>query len=63
MSVDQSPDALNAMLNLSNARCVIASRSTFSMWGVFLGNTLGLWPRQFDLAAVFPIRPGRDIFV
>ena len=63
MSVDQSPDALNAILNLSRARCVIASRSTFSMWGVFLGNSLGLWPRQFDLAAAFPIRTGYDHFV
>jgi hypothetical protein len=57
---DPGGNAITSILNMSRARLVIASRSTFSMWACFLGNTAALWDAGFDLAPFWPERPGRD---
>jgi len=63
VELDRSPNALCSMLRMAQAECVIASRSTFSMWGVFLGDCQAIWDANFDLASAFPIREGRDYFL
>jgi hypothetical protein len=59
--VDTSKNALTAILNMAQAKCIITSRSSFSMWGVFLGNTHAIWDDRFDWQRTFPSRPGLDI--
>ena len=54
-------NALTAMLNLSKARMIIASRSTFSMWAAYLGGAPAIWDREFDLERYFPHRRDRDL--
>lgn len=60
---DVSRDALSAILRLSCARVLVASRSTFSMWGTFLGEGAAVWDGRFDLATFFPRRLGRDVTI
>ncbi|CAH2396603.1 conserved hypothetical protein [Mesorhizobium ventifaucium] len=60
LTMDPSGNALTAMHNLSRARVVIASRSTFSMWAVYLGGMPAIWDGKFDLQRGFPGRPGLD---
>lgn len=60
IAVDLSSNALTAMHNLSRARVVVASRSTFSMWAVYLGGMPAIWDEKFDLHRGFPGRPGLD---
>lgn len=55
-------NALISMLNMSKARVIIGSRSTFSLWGNYLGNNIAIWPSQFDLGRYKPIS-NRDIFI
>ncbi len=61
--VDRSPNALAAIQRMAGCRVLVASRSTFSMWGTFLGDTAAVWDRRFDLGTYFPPRPGLDILV
>ncbi|MER9419186.1 hypothetical protein NKI95_25035 [Mesorhizobium sp. M0306] len=60
LAIDPSGNALTAMHNLSRARVVIASRSTFSMWAVYLGGMPAIWDAKFDLQCSFPERSGLD---
>lgn len=60
LDVDPSDNAITAILNLSRARLVITSRSTFSMWAVYLGGQPAWWDRRLSLADSFPVRPGLD---
>jgi hypothetical protein len=60
---DRSVNALTAILNLSRAKAIITSRSTFSMWGVFLAQAHAYWDERFDLKRTFPLRPSLDEFV
>lgn len=60
IAIDPSSNALTAMHNLSRARLVVASRSTFSMWAVYLGGMPAIWDGKFDLHRSFPGRPGLD---
>ncbi len=62
LSIDKSQNALDGIISLSKAKLVIGSRSTFSMWSVFMGNTLAIWDSNFDLKKTFPIRPSLDHF-
>jgi hypothetical protein len=56
-------NALTSMLALSEADILIASRSTFSLWGRFLGSPTAIWPQGFDLARYAPIDPRTDVFL
>lgn len=55
-------NALISMLNMSKAKVMIGSRSTFSLWGNYLGNNIAIWPSQFDLGRYKPISH-QDIFI
>ncbi len=57
---DPSSNAITAIRNLSDSRLLITSRSTFSMWGAFLGNNPAIWHRDLDLATYFAPRQGLD---
>lgn len=64
MLVDTSPNALTSILQMSKARAVVASRSTFSMWGVFLGGMPAVWDASYeDRLRCLPHRPGLDHLV
>lgn len=60
LSSDQSENALIAMLRLAQARLVITSRSTFSMWATYLGGMPAIWDRRYDRMRWMPYRPGLD---
>ena len=60
---DETGNALDSILFLSSAKYIIASRSTFSMWGAYLGNTETFWDKDFDLESFFKIRPEKDFFL
>lgn len=55
--------ALGSMLSMSQARIIVASRSTFSLWGQYLGQSRAIWPEGFNLEKYKPVRPDRDFFV
>lgn len=55
-------NALTSMLLMSRARILIASRSTFSLWGQFLGQNVGIWPDGFELGKYKPVDANMDIF-
>jgi hypothetical protein len=63
IDVDSSPNALMAIQRIAGCKVLVASRSTFSMWGAFLGDTVAVWDRRFDLSTYFPPRPGFDFLV
>lgn len=58
--VDPSRNALTAILNLSRARIIVTSRSTFSMWAAYLGAVPAIWDKELDLNQSFPVRVGLD---
>lgn len=61
MHFDDSLNAAVAMRNLAAAPLIITSRSTFSMWGAFLGNRPAIWDASFAVEDYFPWRDGLDI--
>ena len=60
---DPSGNAITAITNLSRAKCIITSRSTFSMWAAFLGDSKAIWSNDFSLASSFAERKDLDFFV
>lgn len=60
---DPGRNAVTAIRNLSRAKMIVTSRSSFSMWGVFLGGTQAIWHKNFDLASRMPLRPDHDHFL
>ncbi len=61
--VDPGKNAITSIVNLSKARVVITSRSSFSMWAAFLGQGKAIWNKNFDLTKAYPVRRASDIFV
>ena len=57
---DPSRNAVTALVNLSKADCIIASRSTFSSWGVFIGNSVAILHADFNNAPFWKTRDGKD---
>ncbi|MHA7900272.1 MAG: alpha-1,2-fucosyltransferase [Henriciella sp.] len=60
---DDNQSALAAIMRMSQSDWLIASRSTFSMWGSYLGDLPTVWPAKFDLKSYWPHRNGLDYFV
>ena len=58
--IDQSSNALEAIMYLGQAKGLVASRSTFSMWGAFLSGCPAIWPKEFDLSTYWKVRPNLD---
>lgn len=56
-------NALTSMLALGRTDFLIGSRSSFSLWGRYLGAQAAIWPAGFDLARCAPVEAGRDIFL
>ncbi|ATE66188.1 hypothetical protein [Rhizorhabdus dicambivorans] len=63
VEVDAADDALSSILNLSRARVIVGSRSTFSKWAVFLGGSVAIWDAAYDISPYWPVRPDKDIFL
>lgn len=59
-TADTAKNAVTAIINLSKARVIVASRSTFSMWAVYLGGQAAIWDANFDLNRYFPVRKELD---
>jgi len=60
VAADRSQNALAAMLRLAQARLLVTSRSTFSMWAAYLGNAPAIWDRTYDRARWIPCRSKLD---
>ncbi len=56
-------NALTTLFAMSRAKVLIASRSTFSLWGQYLGNSHAIWPNGFNLEQYKSIDPNYDFFV
>lgn len=59
---DQSRDPLTALFRMASSKCLIASRSTFSMWAAYLGGQKVIWDSKFDIEPYYPTDPARDVF-
>lgn len=55
--------ALTSILLMSQAKVLIGSRSTFSLWGQYLGKSHAFWPQGFDLAKYKSLDIEKDIFI
>lgn len=60
---DPSNNAVTAIMNLSKAKLIITSRSTFSMWSAYLGSVPAIWDKRFELGEYFPLREKLDISI
>lgn len=56
-------NALSSIFTMSQARLLIGSRSTFSLWGQYLGESMAIWPDSFELSRYKPVDPNNDFFV
>lgn len=56
-------NALTSILLMSRAKVLIGSRSTFSLWGQYLGQSQALWPQGFDLAQYKRPHAQKDMFI
>ena len=63
LNIELKVNSLHSMLKMSRAKVIITSRSTFSLWGQFFGDTYAIWPHEFTLGNYKPIDPVKDIFV
>ncbi|WP_461427733.1 O-fucosyltransferase family protein [Gymnodinialimonas sp.] len=56
-------NALTSLLAMSQSRVLIPSRSTFSLWAQYLGQSTTFWPEGFDLKAFKRVDPAADLWV
>jgi hypothetical protein len=56
-------NALSSILAMSQSRLLIGSRSTFSLWGQYLGGSVGIWPDGFELSRYKAVDPDNDMFL
>jgi len=63
LTFDESPNALVAIKNMTQARFIVTSRSSFSMWAAFLSGSPAIWDKEMNLGEVFPPRIGLDHFL
>lgn len=60
IAFDESEQAAAAMARMARAKLIVTSRSTFSMWGAFLGGCPAIWDKTFDYREYFPHRADLD---
>jgi hypothetical protein len=53
--IDQSPDALHSLMKMSGHGTIVTSRSSFSLWAAYLGNSHAFVNRDFDIERYMPI--------
>ena len=63
VKIDRSANALISIMKMTQADLIIGSRSSFSLWGAFLGGGQAIWPKQFDLGRYKPIDENLDKFL
>lgn len=56
-------NALTSMFEMSRARIIIGSRSTFSLWSQYIGRGRAIWPRGFQLDRYKKPDLSKDYFV
>jgi len=56
-------NALTSILRLGQADILVGSRSTFSLWGRYLGAQAAIWPSGFNLERYSRVDPNNDIFL
>jgi len=56
-------NALSSILALAQSHILIGSRSTFSLWGRYLGAKKAIWPEGFEFERYAPLDKARDIFI
>jgi hypothetical protein len=61
--VDQSENALEALLHMSRCEILIGSRSTFSGWASYLSDAITIWPKGFHFQRFSPERVGKDFSI
>jgi hypothetical protein len=61
--IDHSNNALQAIIRMSQAKILVGSRSTFSLWGAFLGAEKSIWPAHFPIGAYKTPSMDRDVFL
>ena len=54
--------AIGSIMYLSKCDYIICSKSTFSMWAAFLGESICLWPKKYNLKKFIPIED-RFLFI
>lgn len=62
-SPEPSGNALETIFRMANADILIGSRSTFSLWAQFLGNSFAIWPDGFELHRYKEVDNTLDYFV
>lgn len=62
-TVDPSGNASTAIKNMSKARLIIGSQSTFSLWASFLCDSPSIWSRTFELHRYKVVRNDLDLFL
>lgn len=60
---EKKVNAMHSILKMSQAKIIITSRSTFSMWGQHFGDTKAIWPKEFNLNNFKPISAQKDIII
>ncbi|MBL4627953.1 MAG: hypothetical protein JKY00_07935 [Roseicyclus sp.] len=56
-------NALTSLVAMSRAKVLIPSRSTFSLWAQYLGQSTTFWPEGFDLQTYKRVDPVVDLVV
>jgi hypothetical protein len=59
---DTSPSAIEAVIKMSKAKYLITSKSTFSMWAAFLGDSQCIWNAELGVEEYYPIS-SRDLIL
>jgi hypothetical protein len=62
-SPEPNGNALETIYRMANADILIGSRSTFSLWAQFLGNSYAIWPDGFELSRYKKVDNILDTFV
>jgi len=56
-------NALQSIFKMSNSDILVGSRSTFSLWAQFIGNSYTIWPKDFELNKYKIVNENYDYFI